>query len=133
MAILQDGNSEAGEIVEYIGLRDKTRSRNRLLAELEGLPDSAYVTARHAAAYIDTSYANLANWRMHRRGPPFVGAGRNFIRYKLGDLKKFMTDGIKATVALNEGGEDGRRKEAKKQPRKYGTTTASMRECTTFS
>ena len=112
MTFSQEDRSVRVDSVEYVGLRDNTRSRRRLLAELDGLPDAAFVTARHAAAYIDTSYANLANWRSQRRGPPFVAAGRNFIRYRLGDLRSFMAERMKTTVSLNENGSDRRLKKA---------------------
>jgi hypothetical protein len=83
--------------VEYIGNGFRMqRTRARLLAEIEGLPDEAFITARHAAAYIDTTRGQMANWRMQRRGPPFVG-GKGFIRYKLSDLKSFMAQNTRMT------------------------------------
>jgi hypothetical protein len=88
--------------VEYIGNGGSIyRTRARLLAELEGLPDGAYISALHAAALIDTTYAQLANWRSQRRGPPFVGT-RKFVRYRLGDLKAFMASRAMQTAPLNE-------------------------------
>jgi hypothetical protein len=63
--------------------------RTVLLAEVEGLPDDAYVTARHAAAFLGTTPQTLANWRYKRQGPAYSGA-KGFIRYRLRDLKAFM-------------------------------------------
>jgi hypothetical protein len=83
--------------VEYISNGYRIyRDRARLLAEIEGLPDDAFITARHAAAFIDTSVGQLANWRFQRRGPPFV-SGRRFIRYRLADLRSFMANRLKET------------------------------------
>jgi hypothetical protein len=67
-----------------------------LLAEIYNLPDEAFVTAKHAAAFVDTTPGQLANWRMQRRGPPFV-SGRRFIRYRLADLRAFMANKFKET------------------------------------
>jgi hypothetical protein len=88
-----------GPAVEYIGNhkgRKDDRDRARLLAEIENLPDDAFVTSRHAAALIDTTPGQMANWRMHRRGPPFV-SGRRFIRYRIADLRAYMTNRIQET------------------------------------
>jgi hypothetical protein len=64
-------------------------SRTDLLNEIAGLPDFTCVTAKHAAAMIDTTPAVLANWRSARRGPRFVRNG-DFIRYQIGALKAFI-------------------------------------------
>jgi hypothetical protein len=97
-----DRRSLSDDNIEYIGNGGSIyRTRARLLAELEGLPDGAYISALHAAALIDTTYAQLANWRSQRRGPPFVGT-RKFVRYRLGDLKAFMASRAMQTAPLNE-------------------------------
>jgi hypothetical protein len=91
------------DTIEYIGNGGGGyRTRARLLAELDGLSDDAYISAKHAAAFIDTTYAQLANWRLQRRGPKFVGA-RKFVRYKLADLKAFMASRAMDTAPLNDG------------------------------
>jgi hypothetical protein len=97
--ILSETNSgaDAGPVVEYIGNGCRIhRDRARLLAEMAGLSEDAYVTAKHAAAFIDTSVGQLANWRVQRRGPPFV-SGQRFIRYRLADLRSFMSARLKET------------------------------------
>lgn len=85
--------------VEYISRYGPHRSRARLLAEIEDLPCDAYITAKHAAAYLDTSFGQLANWRMQRRGPPFVRGKARFVRYRISDLKAFMQERVKVTAA----------------------------------
>ena len=67
----------------------KSSSRVQLLIDLEGLPIAALVSARHAAAVLDSSPSVLANWRSQRRGPPYCGNG-DFIRYRLRDLHAWM-------------------------------------------
>jgi hypothetical protein len=77
-------------------LRDKPlylHSRVELLAELANTPDDGYLTARHAAVFLNTNMNVLANWRNEQRGPKFTRNGR-FIRYRLGDLKAFMGGAI---------------------------------------
>jgi hypothetical protein len=69
--------------------RKSPRDRVTLLAEIKGLSDDDYVSAAHASAFLDTSVMTLANWRSLRRGPRYEG-GRGFIRYRLGELKRFM-------------------------------------------
>jgi hypothetical protein len=82
---------------EYIGNGYRVhRSRARLLAEIQNLPDDSFVSAKHAAALIATSVGQMANWRMQRRGPPFV-SGPRFIRYRLADLRAFMMNRLKET------------------------------------
>jgi hypothetical protein len=72
------------------GKGDKPKPpRAELLAEIERLPADAYVTAAHAAAFLNTNVTTLANWRSQRRGPHYEGA-RGFIRYRLTELKRFM-------------------------------------------
>ena len=67
----------------------KSSSRVQLLIDLEGLPNTAYVSARHAAALLDSTPSVLANWRSQRRGPPYCGNG-DFIRYRIIDLQQWM-------------------------------------------
>ncbi len=64
-------------------------SRAHLLKEIEDLPETALVSARHAAALLDSSPSVLANWRSQRRGPPYCGNGA-FIRYRLIDLYNWI-------------------------------------------
>jgi hypothetical protein len=78
------------DTVKYPDLgRKPQRPRAELLTEIEALPDNAYVTAEHAAAYLNTSVGVLSNWRSQRRGPQYEGA-KGFIRYRLRALKAFM-------------------------------------------
>lgn len=63
--------------------------RAELLSQLNDLPDDAFVSARHAAAVLDTTTSVLANWRSQRRGPTYHG-NRDFIRYRLATLHSWM-------------------------------------------
>jgi hypothetical protein len=71
-------------------------SREELLAELANTPDDGYLTARHAAVFLNTNMNVLANWRNELRGPKFTRNGR-FIRYRKSDLKAFMSEGAPST------------------------------------
>ena len=76
-------------------LRDKPLyhyTREELLEEVASAADDAYLTARHAAAFLNTTEQTLANWRVKKRGPEFKRTDR-FIRYRLADLKDFMETG----------------------------------------
>jgi len=64
-------------------------SRVALLSEIENLPNTAFVSSRHAAALLDGSPSVLANWRSQRRGPAYCGNG-DFIRYRVIDLHHWM-------------------------------------------
>jgi hypothetical protein len=75
-------------------------TREMLLAEFNALPDESFTSSAHASAYIGTSQQVLANWRSNRRGPEFVTDGEKFVRYKVGSLRAFMADRVKATVGL---------------------------------
>ena len=70
--------------------RVSEKSRGELLAEIAGLPPSAFVTTAQAAAYLNTSAAVLMNWRSQRRGPRYHGANE-FIRYRLSNLDLYMS------------------------------------------
>ena len=73
-------------------VRDRVSEKSRadLLAEIAGLPPSAFVTTMLAAAYINTSPAVMMNWRAQRRGPRYHGT-REFIRYRIADLDQWMS------------------------------------------
>jgi hypothetical protein len=94
-----DTNTDAGlpSEIEYENLYGVHRTRARLLAEIRTLPDDTYISTKHAAALLDTSAGQLANWRMQRRGPLFVRGKARFIRYRISDLKAFMADRFKPT------------------------------------
>jgi hypothetical protein len=70
--------------------RKSERSRADLLAEIAGLPPSAFVTTAQAAAYIGSSPGVMLNWRSQRRGPRYYGSD-DFVRYRLSDLDLWMS------------------------------------------
>jgi hypothetical protein len=70
--------------------RRQDKSRADLLAEIEGLPPSAFVTTAQAAAYIGSSPGVMLNWRSQRRGPRYYGSN-DFVRYRLSDLDLWMS------------------------------------------
>jgi hypothetical protein len=73
-------------------IRDRApeKSRADLLAEIAGLPPSAFITTTQAAAYIGSTPGVLLNWRSQRRGPRYHGKN-DFIRYRISDLDLWMS------------------------------------------
>jgi hypothetical protein len=73
-------------------LRDRMceKSRADLLAEIAGLPPSAFITTTQAAAYIGSTPAVMLNWRSQRRGPRYHGKN-DFVRYRISDLDLWMS------------------------------------------
>ena len=61
---------------------------------------NAFVTARQAAAFLDSSPSVLANWRSQRRGPPYCGNG-DFIRYRIVDLHNWMARRSREVLLLD--------------------------------
>ena len=53
------------------------------------LPDTAHLTSKEAALYINTTPDVLRVWRSQGKGPRFKGRG-HFIRYVKVDLDAFM-------------------------------------------
>jgi hypothetical protein len=66
------------------------KSRAELLAEVAGLPPSAFIPTAHGAAYIGTSPGVMLNWRSQRRGPRYHGKN-DFVRYRISDLDIWMS------------------------------------------
>jgi hypothetical protein len=67
------------------------KSRAELLAEIAGLPPSAFITTTQAAAYIGSTPGVLLNWRSQRRGPRYHGQN-DFVRYRISDLDLWMSN-----------------------------------------
>jgi hypothetical protein len=65
------------------------KSRAELLAEVAGLPPSAFIPTAHAAAYLGSSPGVMLNWRSQRRGPRYHGKN-DFVRYRISDLDNWM-------------------------------------------
>jgi hypothetical protein len=70
--------------------RAPEKSRAELLAEVAGLPPSAFIPTAHAAAYLGSSPGVMLNWRSQRRGPRYHGKN-DFVRYRLSDLDDWMS------------------------------------------
>src|SRR4051795_1275935 len=66
------------------------KSRAKLLAEIDGLPPSAFIATAHSAAYIGSSPGVMLNWRSQRRGPRYHGKD-DFVRYRISDLDTWMS------------------------------------------
>src|SRR6516225_6258999 len=66
------------------------KSRADLLAEIAGLPPSAFITTTQAAAYIGSTPGVMLNWRSQRRGPRYHGK-HDFVRYRISDLDLWMS------------------------------------------
>jgi hypothetical protein len=73
-------------------IRDRgcEKSREELLAEIAGLPPSAFISTAHAAAYLGSTPGVMLNWRSQRRGPRYHGKN-DFIRYRISDLDSWMS------------------------------------------
>ena len=70
--------------------RSYQKSREALLAEITGLPSSAFIHTAHAAAYLGSTPGVLLNWRSQRRGPRYHGKN-DFVRYRIADLDLWMS------------------------------------------
>jgi hypothetical protein len=70
--------------------RGAQKSREELLAEIAGLPHSAFITTTQAAAYIGSTPGVMVNWRSQRRGPRYHGKN-DFVRYRMSDLDLWMS------------------------------------------
>jgi len=70
--------------------RGSEKAREGLLAEIAGLPPSAFISTAHAAAYLGSTPGVLLNWRSQRKGPRYHGRS-NFIRYRISDLNLWMS------------------------------------------
>lgn len=62
------------------------------LAKLHQLPDDALLTAQEAAEVLRLKYTTLAWYRCNGGGPSFVRVGPKSIRYRMGDLREYMTN-----------------------------------------
>ena len=68
--------------------------------ETEGL-----LTAEDVAQRIGLSTETLAQWRSQRRGIPFLKLARNVVRYRQGDLDKWLAERlvrVEAEPSLSE-------------------------------
>lgn len=63
------------------------------LATLHALPDDALLTAQEAAEVLRIKYTTLAWYRCNGGGPSFVRVGPKVIRYRMGDLRAYVTTG----------------------------------------
>ena len=70
--------------------RGSEKSREELLAEIAGLPPSAFIPTAHAAAYLGSTPGVMLNWRSQRRGPRYHGKN-DFVRYRISDLDLWMS------------------------------------------
>lgn len=66
------------------------KPREALLADIAGLPPSAFIPTAHAAAYLGSTPGVLLNWRSQRRGPRYHGKN-DFVRYRIADLDLWMS------------------------------------------
>jgi hypothetical protein len=70
--------------------RGPGKSREELLAEIAGLPPTAFISTAHAAAYLGSTPGVMLNWRSQRRGPRYHGKN-DFVRYRISDLDLWMS------------------------------------------
>jgi hypothetical protein len=67
--------------------------------DLGNLRTSHLVTTAVAAELLGLSVRGLEGMRMRRNGPPFVQISRRCIRYRVGDLERFITTKLVRTEA----------------------------------
>jgi hypothetical protein len=60
--------------------------------------DEQLLTPHEAASLLKKSTATLACWRSRRRGPPYSRIEKT-IRYKLGDLRRYVDEGTQQRPA----------------------------------
>ena len=75
---------------KFIHRPTSEKSRADLLAEIAGLPPSAFIPTAHAAAYLGSTPGVMLNWRSQRRGPRYHGKN-DFVRYRISDLDLWMS------------------------------------------
>lgn len=56
--------------------------------------DSNLLDERQLAALLRVSVSTLRNWRVGRRGPPFVKLGLRAVRYRVADVERFIEAGV---------------------------------------
>lgn len=66
------------------------------------LGEDTLFAAEAVAEMLACSPRTLAEWRLSGKGPRFVRLGRNAVRYRLADVRSFVT----ARVVSNSGGHD---------------------------
>jgi len=57
---------------------------------------------KQAAAFLGLTRRCLDIWRKEGRGPVFVKIGARIVRYRLGDLEKFLDENTKQPVAASK-------------------------------
>ncbi len=60
------------------------------------LGDDTLFTPAEAADLLRVSPRTLADWRLDGRGPRWGKHGRNYVFYRLGDLRAFIRSGLSA-------------------------------------
>ncbi|MHB1282565.1 MAG: helix-turn-helix transcriptional regulator [Metallibacterium scheffleri] len=58
------------------------------------MENSNLLDERELAARLHVSVSTLRNWRVARRGPPFVKLGLRAVRYRLADVERFIEAGV---------------------------------------
>ncbi|EQD69664.1 phage transcriptional regulator, AlpA, partial [mine drainage metagenome] len=61
--------------------------------------NSPLLDEREVAAHLKVSVSTLRNWRVARRGPPFVKVGARAVRYRLLDVQIFIEAGVRDAKA----------------------------------
>lgn len=57
--------------------------------------DCELLDERQLAALWKVAVPTLRNWRVTRRGPPFVKLGLRAVRYRLADVERFIEAGAR--------------------------------------
>ncbi len=63
--------------------------------------ENVFMTEDETSSFLKMSKRTLQAWRVQGRGPKFIKVGRS-IRYRLGDLERFMAENVRqSTILLN--------------------------------
>jgi hypothetical protein len=89
--------------------RKPPKPRSDLLAEIAGLPSTAFINTAQAEAYLGACRGVMPNWRSQRRGPRYHGTN-DFVRYRISDLDLWMSS--RANEVRTRACEDSRKLES---------------------
>lgn len=57
-------------------------------------PTGKLLTSKETADYLSVPEGTLAQWRSQRRGPPFIKLEGRLVRYRSGDLERYITSRV---------------------------------------
>lgn len=58
------------------------------------MTETVLLDEKQVAEILRVAVTTLRNWRVARRGPPFVKLGLRAVRYRLADVERFIEAGV---------------------------------------